>query len=187
VFSCEYLYLVDLGVRFERGDETTDTRRFLYESGEAESMPSISNKWTKTGSGFERDDESLSLGVYVTTADVHYHGDDVHVRPDAPKHAANAYQVYAVTDFDDPSARIPLVNYADLDDAVTFATLVTRYADHRGDVIAIEEIAEQEASHEDDWWPEGIVEGDEKPPREALRAMLGTYGEQLDDALSASS
>jgi hypothetical protein len=148
-------------------------------------MPSISGKWTKTGSGFERDDGDLSLGVYITTADVHYHGDDVHVRPDVAKDAANAYQVYAVTDLDDPTSRVPFVNYADLSDAVTFATLVTRYVDHRNDIIALEEIAEQEASHEDDWWPEGVVDGDEKPPREALRAMLGTYAEQLDAALAS--
>ncbi|SEP28036.1 hypothetical protein SAMN04487948_1329 [Halogranum amylolyticum] len=148
-------------------------------------MPSISGKWTKTGSGFERDDDELSLGVAITTADVHYHGDDVHVRPDVPKDTANAYQVYAVTDLDDPTARVPLVNYADLADAVTFATLVTRYVDQRNDVIAVEEIVDREASHEDDWWPEGVVDGDEKPPREALRAMLGTYAEQLDAALSS--
>jgi hypothetical protein len=149
-------------------------------------MPSISNKWTKTGSGFERDDDGLSLGVYITTADVHYHGDDVHVRPNVPGDAANAYQVYAVTDPENPAAsRVPLINYAELADAVTFATLVTRYVDHRNDVIAIEEIAEQEASHEDDWWPEGVVDGDEQSPKEALRAMLGTYAEQLDAALSA--
>lgn len=149
-------------------------------------MPSISNKWTKTGSGFERDDDTLSLGVYITTADVHYHGDHVHVRPDAPKEAANAYQVYAVTDPSNPQgSRVALINYADLSDAVTFATLVTRYVDHRNDVIAIDEIAEQEESHEDDWWPEGAVDGDEKSPKDALRAMLGTYAEQLDAALSA--
>lgn len=169
-------------------ESITNIHRFLYESAQDSAMPSISNRWTKTGSGFERDDDTLSLGVYVTTADVHYHGDDVHVRPDAPKHAANAYQVYAVTDFDDPRAsRVALINYAALSDAVTFATLVTRYVDHRNDVIAVEEIAAQEASHEDDWWPEGVVDGDEKEPKEALRAMLGTYGEQLDDALSSSS
>lgn len=148
-------------------------------------MPSISTKWNKTGQGFERNDDSVSVGVYVTTADVHYHGDDVHVRPGVPKGAANAYQVYAMTELGTASnERVPLINYAKLSDAVTFATLVTRYLDERNNVVGIEEIAEREPGTEDDWWPEGVVDGDEKPPRDALTAMLGTYAGRLDDALS---
>lgn len=148
-------------------------------------MPSISNKWNKTGRGFERDDESVSVGVYITTADVHYHGENVHVRPDVPKGAANAYQVYAVTDLgSEASERVPLINYAELSDAVAFATLVTRYLDERNNVVGVEEIAEREPGTEDDWWPEGVVDGDETPPRDALTTMLGTYAGQLDDALS---
>lgn len=148
-------------------------------------MPSISNKWTKTSNGFERDDDSVSVGVYVTTADVHYHGENVHVRPDVPKGAANAYQVYAVTEPGSAGGeRVSLINYADLSDAVTFATLVTRYLDERNNVVGVEEIAEREPGTEDDWWPEGVVDGDEQPPRDALSAMLGTYAGRLDDALS---
>jgi hypothetical protein len=148
-------------------------------------MTSISAKWNKTGQGFERDDDTFSVGVYVTTADVHYHGDDVHVRPDVPSEMANSYQVYAVVGLDDTdSQRVSFINYAELSDAVTFAALVTRYLDERDNVIGVEEIAERETGADDDWWPEGVVDGDETSPKEALAAMLGSYAGRLDEALS---
>ncbi|MFC4358183.1 hypothetical protein ACFO0N_09505 [Halobium salinum] len=147
-------------------------------------MPSVSSNWEKESSGFERRDE-VAVGVYVTPADVHYHGDDVHARPGVPSAEANAYQVFAVTDLGGDESRIPLIHYADVNDAVAFAALVTRYVDARDSPVAIEEIGEQEPGYEDDWWPEGVVDADDHPPREALSAMLGTYAEVLAEALSS--
>lgn len=148
-------------------------------------MPSVSGRWERGSNGFERRDD-VAVGVYVTPADVHYHGDEVHVRPGAPDDVANAYQVYAVTDLGGDDARAELVNYAAVDDAVAFAALVTRYVDARGSEVAIDEIASREPGYEDDWWPEGVVDADDHPPREALSTMLGTYADVLDEALEES-
>lgn len=151
-------------------------------------MAGISNEWTKTTNGFKRSDETLSLGVYVTTADVHYHGDSLHVRTDVPDERANAYQVYATKRPDDPDAasRDELVNYADVSDAVAFAVLVTRYVDYRGEADAVNEVRSRRLGYEYEWWPGDLVDGDEKGPVEALRAMLGPYADDFDAALASA-
>lgn len=150
-------------------------------------MVGISNEWTKTANGFERSDGALSLGVYVATADVHYHGDSLHVRTDVPDERANAYQVYATKRPDDPDApRDELVSYADVSDAVAFAVLVTRYVDYRGEADAVNEVRSRRLGYEYEWWPDDLVDGEEKRPVEALRAMLGPYADGFDAALASA-